>query len=191
MDYILASASPRRKELLTQAGLSFEVCPSQVEETISKTRPSDVVMELSSQKAFDVYRRLAPKDRIVIGADTIVVYRGEILGKPADEQEALDMLSLLAGRTHQVYTGVTLIREKDSLSDAPKVRSFYEKTEVCLYPIYREDLISYIRTGDPLDKAGAYGIQGSFAVHVKEIRGEYNNVVGLPIGRLYQELKTF
>ena len=96
MEYILASASPRRRELLTQAGLSFEVCPSQVEETISKTRPSDIVMELSSQKAFDVYRRLAPKDRTVIGADTIVVYRGEILGKPADEQEALDMLSLLA-----------------------------------------------------------------------------------------------
>ncbi len=191
MEYILASASPRRRELLTQAGLSFEVCPSQVEETISKTRPSDIVMELSSQKAFDVYRRLAPKDRTVIGADTIVVYRGEILGKPADEQEALDMLSLLAGRTHQVYTGVTLIRGKDGLPDAPKVRSFYEKTDVCLYPIYREDLLSYIRTGDPLDKAGSYGIQGPFAIHVKEIRGEYNNVVGLPIGRLYQELKTF
>ncbi len=192
MDYILASASPRRKELLTQAGLSFQVVPSLVEETVTKTRPSHIVMELSSQKAFDVYHRLSPEVCTVIGADTMVVYRGEILGKPADEREALDMLSLLSGRTHQVYTGVTLIRrDADHPDTLPKVRSFFEKTEVTLYPIHREDLLDYIRTGDSLDKAGAYGIQGPFAIHVKEIRGEYNNVVGLPIGRLYQELREF
>ena len=114
MKYILASASPRRKELMTQAGFSFEVVPSQVEETISQTRPADIVTELSAQKALEVYERLQPKDCTVIGADTIVVYRDEILGKPADEAEALDMLSLLAGRTHQVYTGVTLVRQAPS-----------------------------------------------------------------------------
>ncbi len=103
------------------------------------------------------------------------------------------MLSLLSGRTHQVYTGVTLIRrDADHPDTLPKVRSFLcEKTEVTLYPIHREDLLDYIRTGDSLDKAGAYGIQGPFAIHVKEIRGEYNNVVGLPIGRLYPELREF
>ena len=100
----------------------------------------------------------------------------------------MDMLSLLAGRTHQVYTGVTLILNKGG---DPTVRSFYEKTDVTFYPIDRFDLQDYIASGDPLDKAGAYGIQGPFAIHVKEIHGDYNNVVGLPIARLYQELKTF
>ncbi|MEF2806495.1 MAG: Maf family protein [Massilistercora timonensis] len=190
MKYILASASPRRKELMTQAGFSFEVVPSQVEETISQTRPADIVTELSAQKALEVYERLQPKYCTVIGADTIVVYRDEILGKPADEAEALDMLSLLAGRTHQVYTGVTLVRQAPSGS-RPKIHSFYEKTDVEFYPIHREDLLSYIRTGDPLDKAGSYGIQGPFAIHVKGIRGDYNNVVGLPIARLYQEIRQF
>lgn len=190
MKYILASASPRRKELMTQAGFSFQVVPSQVKETISKTRPSDIVTELSSQKALEVYERLQPEDCTVIGADTIVVYRDEILGKPADEAEALDMLSLLAGRTHQVYTGVTLVRKATSGS-RPKIHSFYEKTDVEFYPIHREDLLAYIRTGDPLDKAGSYGIQGPFAIHVKGIQGDYNNVVGLPIARLYQEIRQF
>lgn len=190
MKYILASSSPRRKELMTQAGFSFEVVPSRVEETISQTRPADIVTELSAQKALEVYERLQPKDCTVIGADTIVVYRDEILGKPADEAEALDMLSLLAGRTHQVYTGVTLVRQAPSGS-RPKIHSFYEKTDVEFYPIHREDLLSYIRTGDPLDKAGSYGIQGPFAIHVKGIQGDYNNVVGLPIARLYQEIRQF
>ena len=153
MKYILASSSPRRKELMTQAGFSFEVVPSRVEETISQTRPADIVTELSAQKALEVYERLQPKDCTVIGADTIVVYRDEILGKPADEAEALDMLSLLAGRTHQVYTGVTLVRQAPSGS-RPKIHSFYEKTDVEFYPIHREDLLSYIRTGDPLDLHG-------------------------------------
>lgn len=192
MKYILASASPRRKELLTQAGITFEVLPSSVEETITKSNPCDVVMELASQKAEDVYRHLSGKNKMpasedltVIGADTIVVYRDEILGKPADKSEAYDMLSLLADRTHQVYTGVSLIiRKKEKESH----RTFYEKTDVTLYPIAKEDLHAYVDSGDPLDKAGAYGIQGPFAIHIKGISGDYNNVVGLPIGRLYQEL---
>ncbi len=188
MKYILASASPRRKELLTQAGFIFEVCPSHVEEKITKKKPHAIVKDLSFQKAWDIWKALDPDGQTVIGADTVVAYRGEILGKPSDEKEAFDMLSLLSGKTHQVYTGVTLIRKKEG---APFIRSFYEKTDVTFYPVSLDDLISYINTKDPLDKAGAYGIQGSFAIHVKKIHGDYNNVVGLPIGRLYQELKTF
>lgn len=198
MKYILASASPRRRELLSQAGISFEVIPSSVKEHITKTVPSDIVLELALQKAEDVYRHLcsspaedqgysAHDSFTVIGADTIVVYRGGILGKPADKKEAYDMLSLLSDRTHQVYTGVALITNKNGRKTH---RVFSEKTDVTFYPVSREDLCTYVESGDPLDKAGAYGIQGAFAVHVKEISGDYNNVVGLPLGRLYQELKT-
>lgn len=182
MKYILASASPRRRELLARTGLSFTVIPSQVEEQITGSVPAEVVKELAAQKAMDVWKHHADAGDIVIGADTIVVYRDEILGKPADEAEALDMLSMLADRTHQVYTGVSLIR-------GTKIHTFYECTDVTFYPIDREDLLRYIATGDPMDKAGAYGIQGDFSIHVKCIRGDYNNVVGLPVGRLYQELK--
>lgn len=186
MRYILASASPRRKELLTQAGIPFDVIPSSVEETITKTEPAEIVMELALCKARDVCTRIRESaDFTVIGADTIVVYRDEILGKPADKTEAYDMLSMLADRTHQVYTGVALIQTKDGKETA---RTFYEKTDVTFYPVAPEDLRAYADSGDPLDKAGAYGIQGPFAIHVKSIHGDYNNVVGLPIGRLYHEL---
>lgn len=112
MRYILASSSPRRKELLEQAGFTFDIIPSAVEETITKTEPSEIVMELASKKAEDVFRRHGQQDCVVIGADTIVVYRDEILGKPADKAEAYDMLSMLADRTHQVYTGVSLVISK-------------------------------------------------------------------------------
>lgn len=192
MRYILASASPRRRELLTQAGISFDVIPSSIKEQITETIPHDIVMELASQKAGDVYGRLCSdgnhhteEDLTVIGADTIVVYRNEILGKPGGKEEAYDMLSLLADRTHQVYTGVSLIIRKKGKELR---RTFYEKTDVTLYPVAKEDLRAYVESGDPLDKAGAYGIQGAFAIHIKGINGDYNNVVGLPIGRLYQEL---
>ena len=191
MKYILASASPRRKELMEQAGFRFEVIPSMVEERITKTTPSDVVMELAFQKAQDVFKRHQKssggrQDYVVIGDDTIVVYRNEILGKPANKSEAFDMLSMLSDRTHQVYTGVSLIYFQNGQIHT---NTFYESTDVTFCPISREDLHSYIESGDPLDKAGAYGIQGSFAIHVKCIKGDYNNVVGLPICRLYQELK--
>lgn len=191
MKYILASASPRRKELLKKTGISFEIIPSSIEEKITKTIPSDIVMELAEQKARAVYESLLPSNPgtdalTVIGADTIVVYRGEILGKPSNKSEAYDMLSMLSDRTHQVYTGVSLIvRKHEKLS----VRTFYEKTDVTFYPVHKDDLHAYVESGDSLDKAGAYGIQGDFAIHVKEIKGDYNNVVGLPIGRLYQELQ--
>ncbi len=192
MKYILASASPRRQELLSRTGITFDVIPSSIEELITKTVPSDIVAELALQKASDIYNHQGLTDTFsgdvtVIGADTIVVYRDEILGKPADADEAYDMLSMLADRTHQVYTGVCLITRKNEIKSC---RTFYEKTDVTFYPVTREDLHRYISSGDPLDKAGAYGIQGDFAIHVKRIQGDYNNVVGLPVGRLYQELKA-
>ena len=185
MKYILASASPRRKELLARTGIPFIVIPSRIPETITESEPSAIVMELASQKAMDVWKNHADMDDVVIGADTIVVYKDEILGKPADESEALDMLSMLADRTHQVYTGVSLIISKKG---KVHTRTFYESTDVTFCPICKEDLRAYVESGEPLDKAGAYGIQGSFAIHVRCISGDYSNVVGLPVCRLYQEL---
>ena len=187
---ILASASPRRSELLKQAGFSFTVVPSTTEETRTETSPGQLVEDLAFQKANDVYETVkgnyTDQDFMVIGADTIVYYDGEVLGKPADAQEAFDMLKLLSDRTHQVYTGLAIILRK---ANEKQVHLLHERTDVTFYPISDEELKDYIATGDPLDKAGAYGIQGTFAVHVKEIKGNYNNVVGLPIARLYQTLR--
>lgn len=186
MKYILASASPRRKELLAKTGIEYTVIPSDVEEVITKNEPCEVVMELASLKASDVFDKHGDEDTMVIGSDTIVVYKDEILGKPEDKDDARDMLSMLSDRTHQVYTGIALI----SLTNGKKnVKTFYECTDVTFYPITREDIDKYVESGDPLDKAGSYGIQTDFAIHIKEIKGDYNNVVGLPVGRLYQELK--
>ena len=189
--YILASASPRRKELLAQAGLEFEIMTSDEEEKITKKIPSEVVVELATAKAENVYKNAnIPENSsdtiVIIGADTVVSYENEILGKPTDEDDAYNMLSMLSGRTHQVYTGVCLL-----ICQTGKIskKSFYESTDVTFHQIDPEDIRSYISTKDPMDKAGAYGIQGSFAIHVKGILGDYNNVVGLPIARLYQELK--
>lgn len=187
---ILASASPRRSELLKQAGFSFTVVPSTIEETRTEASPGQLAEDLAFQKANDVYETVkgnyTDQDFMVIGADTIVYYDGEVLGKPADEQEAFDMLKLLSDRTHQVYTGLAIILRKEN---EKQVHLLHERTDVTFYPISDEELKDYIATGDPLDKAGAYGIQGTFAVHVKEIKGDYNNVVGLPLARLYQTIK--
>lgn len=181
---ILASGSPRRKELLSQIGLEFTVMTSDADETISKTVPGEIVMEIACKKAGAVYEKVKEtvENCCIIGADTIVYSDGEILTKPVDEQNAYDMLKKLSGNIHQVYTGVSVISEG-------KIHSFYEKTDVEFYEISDDEIKQYISTGDPFDKAGAYGIQGVFAKHVKGIRGDYNNVVGLPTGRLYQELK--
>lgn len=200
-EIILASASPRRSELFKQIGLSFRVCVSDCEEKITERLPERVVCELSGRKARDVWKKLEEERRavrggryeaaeagkpVVIGADTVVAYGGRILGKPSDKAEAAEMLTLLAGNTHQVYTGVTFCYQEDG---AKKEHTFYEMTKVVLYPMNREEIDRYIATGEPMDKAGAYGIQGFFASYVKEIHGDYNNVVGLPVGRVYQELK--
>ena len=181
---ILASASPRRKELLQQIGLEFTVIPSHAEEIITKTEPGEVVEELSFQKAKEI-ADLQTGECIVIGSDTIVAKGEKIMGKPKDEEDAFCMLSEISGDSHQVYTGVTLIRTGKN----EKCVTFAEKTEVFLYPISEKEMKDYIASGDPLDKAGAYGIQGDFAIHVKGIEGDYYNVVGLPIGKVYQELK--
>lgn len=194
---VLASGSPRRKELLEQFGLEFEICPAQGEEVITSAIPEEVVVELSKQKAFEVagniksYNELheditSPGDLMVIGADTVVAIDGKILGKPVDESHAMEMLSLLQGREHQVYTGVTIV----FLSEDGRVgsKSFYEMTGVSMYPMTMEQIQAYVKTGEPMDKAGAYAIQGKCAIYIQSITGDYNNVVGLPVARLYQEL---
>ena len=184
MELILASASPRRKELLEKIGLPFTVQPAKGEERITQKSPAAVVMELSRQKAEEI-AAAQTGDCIIIGADTVVSCWGEILGKPADQADAVRMLEKLQGGSHQVYTGVTLIRT----GAHPQSVTFQEKTDVFLYPISDAEADAYIASGDPMDKAGAYGIQGDFAIYVKRIVGDYYNVVGQPIGRVYQELK--
>lgn len=194
---ILASASPRRSELLRQAGLEFIVIPSQGEEIITSTHPAEVVEELSLQKAQEVADRVlkekeyaVPQDDggiVVIGADTVVAADHKILGKPADHMEAEAMIALLQGKVHQVYTGVTLIVIDQNRE--MKTRTFHECTDVDVYPMTEEEIEEYISTPEPYDKAGAYGIQGSFGIYIKGIHGCYYNVVGLPIARLVHELK--
>ncbi len=184
MELILASASPRRKELLEKIGLPFTVQPAKGEERITQKSPAAVVMELSRQKAEEI-AAAQTEDCIIIGADTVVAKGEKIMGKPKDAADAKQMLRSIADDCHQVYTGVTLIRT----GAHPQSVAFQEKTDVFLYPISDAELDAYIASGDPMDKAGAYGIQGDFAIYVKRIAGDYYNVVGLPIGRVYQELK--
>lgn len=194
---ILASGSPRRKELLEQIGLEFEICPAKGEEIINSTLPYEVVMELSAQKAREVADMVftysvdhalthTPQDIMVIGADTVVAYDDKILGKPVDEEDAKKMITMLAGNVHSVYTGVSVVLIDKS--GRAGIHSFYEKTDVLVCNMTKAEIDRYVATGEPMDKAGAYGIQGKFAIHIKEINGDYNNVVGLPISRLYQEL---
>lgn len=183
---ILASASPRRRELLMQVGILPEVVPSHVEEVVTKTEPQEVVMELSAQKAEDVAGRYwndEREDLVIIGSDTVVAAGGEILGKPNDEADAVRMISMLQGSTHQVYTGVTMIFVKTG-----ERVTFAEKTDVHVYPMTKEQIDQYVKTKEPMDKAGGYGIQGYFAAYIKGISGDYNSVVGLPVGRVCQEL---
>ena len=194
----LASASPRRRELLAQIGLKFQVVVSDVEEKTISDVPWEMVEELSALKAGAVFEKIQGRNAlaaqppehpfVVIGADTVVTLDGKIMGKPGDEQEAVEMLSLLQGKTHQVYTGVTLLYWEEGMESCHKI-SFHEKTDVTMYPMSREQIRAYVATGEPMDKAGAYGIQGRCAAYIKGICGDYNNVVGLPVGRLYQELQ--
>lgn len=190
MKIYLASASPRRKELLRQVGISFKVIPSDVEEKITKEKPDEVVEELSYQKAVDVCGKLVKEgkeDFVVIGADTVVSAWGKILGKPADKADAARMLKELQGGSHQVYTGVTIAWKYENMS--PMYAIFSECTDVTMYDMTDEEIKAYVDSGEPMDKAGAYAIQGLCAAHIHGICGDYNNVVGLPVGRLCQELK--
>jgi septum formation protein len=191
---ILASASPRRSELLRQAGFAFTVIPSRGEEAITTSHPAEVVEELSLQKAKEVAGRIlegteSVKDfSVVIGADTVVAADHRILGKPADHSDARRMIEMLQGNVHQVYTGVTLI-VKDAEGNI-RTATFHERTDVDVCEMTKEEIEAYIDTEEPYDKAGAYGIQGSFGIYIRGIRGCYYNVVGLPISRLYHELKN-
>ena len=233
---ILASQSPRRQELLKHIYKYFEIVPSNASEDINEADPSKLVEKLSLIKAEEVYSRVQDEDEmvpeltgmkrlskmfkssklndtdnlLVIGADTIVVLDGEILGKPKDEEDAVNMLKRLQGRAHEVYTGVTVIRNVDDDEDetggsgagdsAETIQeegsetsiikiTFHEKTVVHIAEMTDDEIKKYVETGDPLDKAGSYGIQTVFMKYVSGIEGDYNNVVGLPVARLYAELK--
>lgn len=191
MHIILASQSPRRRELLERAGYKFDIEPSDEEEIVKSSIPSEVVMELSRQKAnyvFDKHMKNADpeKDLLVIGADTVVSIDKEILGKPKDEEDAFNMIKRLQAKSHKVYTGVSLVYNVDG---EKKCHTFYEETEVIFYPMTDDEIRSYIKTKEPMDKAGAYGIQGLCGIYIEKINGDYNNVVGLPIARVYQEIK--
>ncbi len=183
---ILASASPRRQTLLKQIGLNFTVHPSGVDEdSIRSNSPADHVLSLSKKKAMEVAKNY--NDAIVISADTIVVLNGEIINKPKDPNEAIQMLKKLSGKTHQVYTGFTIIDTKTgkSISD-------FEVTEVKFRDLSDEEIEEYVATGSPLDKAGAYGIQDDYgAVFVEKINGCFYNVVGFPLTKFYLRMKEF
>lgn len=185
MRIILASASPRRRELLSQMGIKFEVCPSQGEEKMTEVLPERAVMELAQQKAAEIAAK-TEGDAWILGADTVVVYDRKILGKPKDAEDAKRMLGMLQDNKHQVYTGVCIWKKENGTED---VNCFFEKTDVVFYPMTEEEIEQYVATGEPMDKAGSYGIQGVGGLYVREIHGDYNNVVGLPIARLYHELK--
>ncbi len=203
---ILASGSPRRKELLQQAGLEFEVIVSEVEEKITKTAPSEVVLELSEQKCSavsDEFIRKTPNNLsdlidietggiMIIGADTVVSVDNMILGKPYDAKDALKMLMKLSGRSHEVYTGVSCkVLQYNTFTDGLiEIDSFrfYSETKVNMYPFNEYEALDYIATGEPMDKAGAYGIQGIGERLVQSINGDYNNVVGFPLSKFMKEL---
>ena len=180
---VLASASPRRKEILKNLGLQFEVVVSGAEEKLdAQLPPHMIVQELSMLKGADV--AVKTENAIVISADTIVWLDGKMLGKPSNAQDAMKMLKMLSGRAHEVYTGVCVTDSKSgkSISD-------YEMTKVYFNELTDEEIDNYIKTGEPLDKAGAYGIQGKGCLMVKSIKGDYLNVVGLPAAKLGKILK--
>lgn len=183
---ILASQSPRRRELLEQIGISFEVRPSEKEEIITEAEPHEIVRMLALQKAEDIAEK-SQEDGVIIGADTIVLAKGSILGKPKSPEDARRMLNLLRDNVHEVYTGAALIWKE---GNKYKKVSFAEKTKVYVYPISDAEISEYIESKEPMDKAGAYGIQGRFGAFIQGIEGDYTNVVGLPVGRIYQELKA-
>lgn len=183
MALILASNSPRRTEILTLAHIKHKVIPSTCQEIIPQGLSLfEVVEHLSYQKALDVAKHYP--NEVILGADTVVVIDGKILGKPHDEKEAVLMLQSLSGKTHQVVTGITIIHQG-------QVKTFHEVTEVEVIPLSMGQIYDYIRKEYVYDKAGSYAIQGSFCAYISKINGDYYNVVGLPICRVYQELKEF
>lgn len=180
---ILASQSPRRRELMEMMGVPFEVIVSSKEEIVTSTDPAAVTEELSRQKAEAVADKI--EEGIVIGADTVVASEGKILGKPADAVEACRMITSLQGNSHMVYTGVTILCKN---REAVRVTTFSEATKVNVAAMTEEEIKHYVETGEPYDKAGGYGIQGTFGRYIEGIEGDFYNVVGLPVHRVYKEL---
>lgn len=182
-DVILASASPRRKELLSLMCENFRVIPSDCDETI----PADVAAELAPEYLSGIKCRCIASVydlSVVIGCDTVVICGGKVLGKPADEADAIKMLESLSGKTHDVITGVTIGR-------GCRYRSFSVDTKVTFIELGRDEILTYVKSGEPMDKAGAYGIQGKGALLVEKIEGDFFNVVGLPVSRLAEEMHEF
>ncbi|MDR7073662.1 Maf family protein [Fictibacillus barbaricus] len=180
---ILASSSPRRSELLSLTLLPFETYPSTLEEKMDLTlSPSQLVESLAEQKAADVFQ--SHPDHVILGADTIVSFQNNRLGKPKNREEAVQMLNLLSGQTHEVYTGVCIMDEN-------KKQLFSVKTSVTFYTLDEETISWYIGTNEPFDKAGSYGIQGSGSLLVEKLDGDYFNVVGLPISKVVRVLQEF
>ena len=180
MQLILASGSPRRRELLGLFGIPFVIRAADIDETMDRNKPPyDEVARVSRRKAMAVPRE---EDDLVIAADTIVVCNGAVLGKPHSREEAVSMLRLLSGRDHQVMTGCTLAR-------GDMLETFTEVTDLHFRPLSEQEIARYVDSGEPMDKAGAYGIQGGAALFCEKIAGDYYNVMGLPLCRLGQALR--
>lgn len=182
-EIILASKSPRRRELLSLADIPFEAVDIDVDETVKENISPDYAVQFLAERKADAAYKLYP-GRLVLGADTIVYCNGRILGKPGNAENACEMLRFLSGKTHTVCTGVCL-------TNGIEKRVFCEQTDVSFYDLTEDEISAYVITGEPLDKAGAYGIQGKGVVLVRKIHGDYSNVVGLPVARLSRELKYF
>lgn len=185
---ILASESPRRKEIMEIMDIPFETRAANVLEVVEETRPAEMVQALAAKKVWHI-AELAKKEEdnlIIIGADTMVFYQEHALGKPKDEADAVRMLQMLSGNVHEVYTGVCIIIRKKGLEE--KSISFAVSTKVTVQPLSLEQCEDYVATGEPMDKAGAYAIQGKFGIHIKQIDGDYYNVVGFPIAKIYEVL---
>lgn len=182
---VLASGSPRRKELLSKIYKEFIIDPSMEEEYCNKEQPSEIVEELAKSKALDVSKRYS-NDTVIIGSDTMVAIGHEILGKPKDKEDCYRMIQLISGKKHQVYTGVCIIVKEDGTE---RTLSFVEKSDVYVSELSDEEIQAYVNSKEPYDKAGGYGIQGDFAIFINKIEGDYNTIVGFPIARIYEELK--
>ncbi len=186
---VLASQSPRRKKLLSQLGLNFEINPSTCDERITSNNPIDVVSDLSLQKANEVAS--SSPESLVIGADTIVVLQGKILGKPENAHDAIYMLEQLSANKHSVFTGVALLKTNPH-AEVIKSHTFVEETIVTFSALSKQEIENYVAGGSPMDKAGSYGIQDDWgSVFVERIEGDFYNVVGFPLNRFYREMKEF
>lgn len=186
---ILASESPRRKEIMRTMGIPFTAVSADVLEVTKETEPGLLVQALAKLKTEAVDLKLAlpeEQDYIIIGADTMVFYQNQALGKPKNEEDAFRMLQLLSNDTHEVYTGVNLLIHK--ANGSKESISFAVGTKVVVQPLTEDQIRAYIATGEPMDKAGAYAIQGEFGIYIKEIIGDYYNVVGFPIAKIYEVL---